>query len=91
MIRFIIIVLIVLLYLILGIPVLLIEWVIGKINRRARDYSSLRLVQAAFKLIMFATGYVRIRYVLVLMTIRMFLVSLAVLVTAAVIWPMMGI
>ena len=42
-------------------------------------------------LIMFATGYVRIRYVLVLMTIRMFLVSLAVLVTAAVIWPMMGI
>lgn len=56
MIRFIIIVLIVLLYLILGIPVLLIEWVIGKINRRARDYSSLRLVQAAFKLIMFATG-----------------------------------
>ena len=56
MIRFIIIVLIVLLYLILGIPVLLIEWVIGKINRRARYYSSLRLVQAAFKLIMFATG-----------------------------------
>lgn len=56
MIRFIIIVLIVLLYLILGIPVLLIEWVIGKINRRARDYSSLRLVQSAFKLIMFATG-----------------------------------
>lgn len=56
MIRFIIIVLIVLLYLILGIPVLLIEWVIGKITRRARDYSSLRLVQAAFKLIMFATG-----------------------------------
>ena len=53
MIRFIIIVLIVLLYLILGISVLLIEWVIGKINRRARDYSSLRLVQAAFKLIMF--------------------------------------
>ena len=56
MIRFIIIVLIVLLYLIMGIPVLLIEWVIGKINLRARDYSSLRLVQAAFKLIMFATG-----------------------------------
>ena len=56
MIRFIIIVLIVLLYLILGIPVLLIEWVIGKINRRARAYSRLRLVQAAFKLIMFATG-----------------------------------
>ena len=56
MIRTIIIVLFVLLYLILGIPVLLIETIIGKFNRRAKDYSCLRLVQAAFKLIMFATG-----------------------------------
>ena len=29
---------------------------IGKFSRRAKDYSCLRLVQAAFKLIMFATG-----------------------------------
>ena len=56
MIRTIIIVLFVLLYLILGIPVLLIETIIGKFNRRAKDYSCLRLVQASFKLIMFATG-----------------------------------
>ena len=56
MIRTIIIVLFVLIYLILGIPVLLVETVIGKFNRRAKDYSCLRLVQAAFKLIMFATG-----------------------------------
>ncbi|HJD96185.1 SLC13 family permease [Mailhella massiliensis] len=41
-------------------------------------------------LIMFATGYVRIRYVLVLMTLRMFLVSFAVLITATFLWPMMG-
>lgn len=56
MIRLIIIVLFVLIYLIVGIPVLLIEMLIGKFNRRAKDYSCLRLVQAAFKLIMFATG-----------------------------------
>ena len=45
MIRFILVVLIVLLYLIVGIPILLIEWLIGKINPRARDISSLRMVQ----------------------------------------------
>ena len=56
MIRTLIIVIIVLAYLILGIPVLPIEWVIGKFNPRAKDYSCLRLVQAAFKLIMFAAG-----------------------------------
>ena len=56
MIRLIIIVLFVLIYLVVGIPVLLIEMLIGKFSRRAKDYSCLRLVQAAFKLIMFATG-----------------------------------
>lgn len=56
MIRLIIIVLFVLIYLIVGIPVLLLEMLIGKFSRRAKDYSCLRLVQAAFKLIMFATG-----------------------------------
>ena len=56
MIRTLIIVIIVLAYLMLGIPVLLIEWVIVKFNPRVKDYSCLRLVQAAFKLIMFAAG-----------------------------------
>lgn len=56
MIRTVIIVLFVVIYLVLGIPVLLIEMLIGKFSRRAKDYSCLRLVQAAFKLIMFATG-----------------------------------
>lgn len=39
------------LYLILGIPVLIIEWVIGKFNKRAMDISSLRMVQWAFRVI----------------------------------------
>ena len=56
MIRFILVVLIVLLYLIVGIPILLIEWLIGKINPRVRDISSLRMVQGIFKFILWVTG-----------------------------------
>lgn len=56
MIRFILVVLILVLYLILGIPVLLVEWIIGKWNPRFRDISCLRMVQAAFKLILWVTG-----------------------------------
>ena len=52
MIRLILIATILILYLIIGIPVLLIEWVIGTFNPRARDISSLRMVQAAFKLML---------------------------------------
>ena len=44
------------LYLILGIPVLIVEWVIGKFNKRAMDISSLRMVQWAFRVIMFICG-----------------------------------
>lgn len=56
MIRLILVALTLLLYLILGIPVLLIEWVIGRWNPRLRDISCLRMVQAAFKLILWFTG-----------------------------------
>ena len=56
MIRFILVVLILLLYLILGIPVLLIEWLIGRWNPYLRDISCLRMVQAAFKLILWVSG-----------------------------------
>lgn len=56
MIRLILVALVLFGFLILGIPVLLIEWVIGKFNQEWKDYSSLRLVQGAFKLIMFMTG-----------------------------------
>ena len=56
MIRFILVCLILLLYLILGIPVLLVEWLISRWNPRLRDISCLRMVQAAFKLILRITG-----------------------------------
>lgn len=56
MIRFLIIVLILIGYLILFIPVLVVEWIVGKFNPRARDISSLRMVQNVFKLMLFITG-----------------------------------
>lgn len=56
MIRFILVTLTLLLYLILGILVLLIEWGISKWNPHFRDISCLRMVQAAFKLILWLTG-----------------------------------
>ena len=45
MIRFICIVIYLVVYLILSIPVFLVEWLIGKKNRQMRDLSSLRIVQ----------------------------------------------
>lgn len=56
MLRFLIIVWILVLYLILGIPVLLFEAVLGRFNNEARDYQCLRLVQGAFKLMLFVAG-----------------------------------
>ncbi len=56
MIRFIIIVIFLILYLILTIPVLLIEWLIGKFSPHARDISSLRIVQWGFKVILALAG-----------------------------------
>lgn len=56
MIRFIFVVIFLITFLILSIPVFFIEWIIGKFNRNARDYSSLRIVQWGFKLILKITG-----------------------------------
>ena len=56
MLRFILIVIILVGYLILSIPLLLIEWIIGKFNTRAKDISSLRIVQAVFRLMIFIAG-----------------------------------
>lgn len=56
MIRFIICCLIVGLYLLLFIPVLLVECVIRKISPMSADISSLRMVQAAFRLLLKASG-----------------------------------
>ena len=48
MIRFIIVCICVVGYLILSIPLLLVEWVIGKFNKRAKDISSLRIIYRLF-------------------------------------------
>ena len=56
MIRLIIIVLLVVTFLILSIPILMVEWLIGKFAPHARDISSLRIIQFIFKLIMLLTG-----------------------------------
>lgn len=56
MIRFLLVASSVILFLILFSPVLVIEWIIGKFNREKKDYSSLRIVQNAFKFILWLTG-----------------------------------
>lgn len=56
MIRFICIVIYLVVYLILSIPVFLVEWLIGKKNRQMRDLSSLRIVQWGFKCILKIAG-----------------------------------
>ena len=56
MFRFICIVIFLILYLILTIPVLIVEWIIGKFNPYARDISSLRIVKWGFKVILRITG-----------------------------------
>ena len=56
MFRFILVCIIVVGFLILSIPILLAEWVIGKCNKRAKDISSLRIVQAVFRCVLKITG-----------------------------------
>lgn len=56
MIRFLIVAITVIGFLILSIPILIAEWIIGKFNPHARDISSLRIVQAVFKFILWETG-----------------------------------
>ena len=56
MIRFIFVALFLFLYLILGIPVYLVLRLICKINKKAGDYASLRLVQWAFRVILKISG-----------------------------------
>lgn len=56
MIRFLIVCFIVVGYLIITIPLLLAEWILKKFNPKASAVSSLRTVQAAFRLILKVTG-----------------------------------
>lgn len=52
MFRFICVAVFLISFLILSIPVFLVEWIIGKWNPKLRDYSSLRIVQWGFKVIL---------------------------------------
>lgn len=56
MIRFICVAVFLIVFLILSIPIFFVEWIIGKFDRHKRDYSSLRIVQWAFKVILMITG-----------------------------------
>ena len=56
MIRFIVICILLFGYLILTLPVLAIEWIIGKFSPMTKDVSSLHLVQATFRLMLRVTG-----------------------------------
>jgi 1-acyl-sn-glycerol-3-phosphate acyltransferase len=56
MIRFILVCTAVIGYLVLSIPLLLIEWIIGKFAPEKKDISSLRIIQAVFRFILWITG-----------------------------------
>jgi 1-acyl-sn-glycerol-3-phosphate acyltransferase len=56
MIRFLCAAIFVVLFLIVSYPIFAIEWLIGKCNRKAKDYSSLRIVQWAFRVILRISG-----------------------------------
>ena len=56
MIRFILVALTVILFLILSIPVILIEFLIGRKNRHLRDVQSLAIIQGVFRLILRMSG-----------------------------------
>lgn len=56
MIRFILVCITVVGFLILSIPLLLIEWIIGKFAPLKKDISSLRIIQTVFRFILWLTG-----------------------------------
>ena len=56
MLRFIIIILYVIVFLILSIPLMLVEWIIGKFNMDLRNRSSLFIINKAFSVVRFLAG-----------------------------------
>lgn len=54
--RTVLVVLFVVLFLVLSVPIMLVEWVIGKFNQDLKDRSSLRIVQWAFRCVLFLSG-----------------------------------
>ena len=62
MLRFLIAGLLLILYLLISIPFLGVEWIVGLINRRAADISQLRFVQAGFRIVLWIAG-TRVTYI----------------------------
>lgn len=56
MIRFLLVAIFLILFLVGSIPLLIIEWIIGHFNKDLKDRSSLAIVQWAFNVIIFLTG-----------------------------------
>ena len=56
MIRFLLVCITVIGFLILSIPILIVEWIIGKFNPYKQDISSLHLIQSVFRFILWLTG-----------------------------------
>lgn len=56
MIRLIFAAIFVVLFLLLSYPIFLIEWIVGKINKTAKDYSCLRIVQWASRIVLWISG-----------------------------------
>lgn len=56
MIRFIIAATFLVLFLLFSYILFFVEWIVGKINKRAKDYSSLRIVQWGFRVILWIDG-----------------------------------
>lgn len=56
MLRFIIIAVLCVLFLIVSLPLLVIEWIIGKINPGAKDRSSLAIIKGIFRFVIFLSG-----------------------------------
>lgn len=56
MIRFILVCITVVGFLVLSIPLLIVEWIIGKFAPMKKDISSLRIIQAVFRFVLWLTG-----------------------------------
>lgn len=56
MIRLILVAIFLITFLIVSIPILFLEWIVGKFNPHAADLSSLRLIQWAFKVVLALAG-----------------------------------
>lgn len=54
--RTILVVLFVFLFLVLSVPIMFVEWIIGKFNQDLKDRSSLKIVQWAFRCVLFLSG-----------------------------------